>query len=362
MKPHHASKASKKGSKSNDAKPRDISPGSPLVKDLMLFFELRDKNYLPIVEELFRLYEFADIAKGIHRKYRLLPVGWKVELTRLRQKKDPKLNWLNLSEVEWLTETTDSYPSTNKYSEFGGSDEDEPEQVVAEFITNERAYFEKLQAFMTAYVSEVEAIAENKIGPYAQQALGLDRQQVKYIFGGTLLDVYKAVEKFMVLLETLTMVPAKPIIPGGRPAHLADIISQSGPTLVKSYAPYNAAYQAAKKVLEAQTAKLNSLQPAQVNEGALRHLNFNELWTEISQSRAPIKNLGIDSVMILPIRRFPNYKLFFVRIQKSLDKNSPAYAKVMKALDDVEKFTRLIDNAVKDTSMNETSFLTDFTD
>ena len=85
----------------------------------------------------------------------------------------------------------------------------------------------------------------------------------------------------------------------------------------------------------------------------MRHLNFKELWTEISQSKQELKNLGIDSILIMPIRRFPNYKLFVDRLCKTLTPNHSAHEYVFECLKKVDFFTRQIDDAVKQKSDEE---------
>lgn len=318
---------------------------------LRLFLELRDRKYLGIVDELFRIYEFEDIAKGIYYKYKILPIGWRTELEDMKSKKGQVMNWYKKRGMPFLKETTDNFPPLDKrrllFPERG---ERKLDRIVDEFIEIELNYYEKLQVFISSYVSEVEAIAKDRVGPVARQALGLDETQVDFIFGNDLVAVCKAAESFLVVLETLSIVDATPNVEGGRAGHLADLIIKSGDSLLKAYAPYVGKYNILKKVLE---SKIKSLPPT-TNTSPLRHLTFLELWMEISQSKAKLKQLSIDAVLITPIRRFPNYKVFFERIIKEMkEEKSDGLAKAKEAYKQIKTLTKKIDKEVSRQSANE---------
>lgn len=311
---------------------------------LKLFFELRDRKYIKIVEDLFNMYYIQDIAHGIHIKYGVLPAGWKDHLTLLKQGHDSKLSWLNLSKILWYSESTESYPSvylrpiddalfTQKY-----------EKIVDEFISNERKYFKKLHAFVKYYVCEVQAIAENKIGPKARKSLGMNKEQVEHCFG-ILLPVYRAVDSLLISLEALTLVPCQTKVPCARVEHLARVLMTEGEKAVNAYAPYNARYQMAKRLIE---VKADSVSESQLGEGdIMKHLNFFELWQEIAQSRAELKSMALDSILIMPIRRFPNYKVFVARLQKDIPDGHPILGALGKCFEKVDGYTRKIDDTVR---------------
>lgn len=312
---------------------------------LELFFVLRDKKYKDIIQDLFRLYSFCDIAKGVFRKYRCLPEGWRQDLEAMKAKGDAGLEWFIPQRMTYLTETTDNYPTMDKRLNFPERAE-EVDRVVDEFITLEKTYFERLQVFMHAYVAELEAISSDKVGPEAARALGLTKTQVHFIFSQNLKAVYNATEKFLIVLESLSLVDAIPRVEGGRWGHLSDIVSMVGKHLVKAYAPYNATYQVAKRVLD-EKARYRDVGNEAGN--AMKHLNFIELWHEIAQSKQELKQASIDSILILPIKRFPNYLLLLDRIRKFLTKNNvPGVQKVERAIGDLNKFTNMIDSEVRE--------------
>ena len=82
------------------------------------------------------------------------------------------------------------------------------------------------------------------------------------------------------------------------------MVSLSGFYFVQVYAPYNAAYKLWQNE-SWKTAFGSSRYAAKTKPSAraMRHLNFMELWQEISQSKLILKQATIDSILINPIRR-----------------------------------------------------------
>ena len=212
--------------------------------------------------------------------------------------------WFDPHQVQYLSETTEKYPPIDKNFQFPERGIHEGvDSVIDEFILNEKKYYDTLVVFMNNYVAEVEVISRKKVGQDAADALGLTQNQVDYIFRHNLLKVVEAVEKFLVSLEILSLVPTEAKVRGGRAAVLADVVSLSGNHLVQVYAPYNAAYKLIKRILEDSALKLLSQPKRNSALGAMKHLNFLEIWQEVSQSKLLLKRATIDAILINPIRR-----------------------------------------------------------
>lgn len=309
-----------------------------------MFFKLRDQKCERIVGDLFRLYHFADIAKGIYRKYQVLPEGWKDELARLKAEGEPKLDWLNIAEVKWYNEVTQNYPGINdKLPKVKRGPHEEYEKVIDEFIENERNYFVKVDAFVKFYLWEVEAIAENRLGPKAQEYLGLSQLQVDYAFG-KLIQVHKCIEELLVSLEVLSLVDAPSKHKSGRAGYFAETLEVQGERSKKSYGEYNARYQLSKRMLEVLGEQVSE---HKLGHGELvKHLNFKELWYEVSSMKETLKSLGIDTVLIAPVRRFPNYGLFVGSVRKKLPASHPAYEAIDKCYTKITDYTHYIDEQV----------------
>lgn len=309
---------------------------------LKMFFELRDRKCVPIVNVLFKLYTFQDIVTGVYAKYDILPAGWHMSIRKLKDEKDKKLEWLDLQSrsLKWLTEFSSKYPTIKKTHP--PHREAEIDKVVDEFVENEHTYFVKIRAMVSYYIAEIKAISEAKLGPHAQAALGLTSQEVDYIFG-PLTKVLKAVEVFQVLIETITLVNADPLTSDGRQGQLAEIFCLAGPGLVEAYAPFNATYMDARVMCDEKRMNAPTVE-AEPNE--IKLMNFHEIWKEISASKKVLNGMAIDGILILPVRRFPNYLMYLNKLIKDAKKSShPSLTKLEEAVKKVQRFTNEINDA-----------------
>jgi len=331
---------------------------------LRLFFELRDRKYLPIVDSLFQYHGFVDIARGIFCKYFMLPEGWRSELIS-KQKSGVKMNWFKPKKIFFLNEETVRYPSASKlpfYYKPETEHTSEAEHVVDEIVTSEKSYFDYLRTFVTSYANEVTSIASGSIGDEAAIALGLTVTQVDLMFGKRLNKIIETIDKILVKLEVLVLVrePIPSVYNIDRAGVLADIMTEVSTELGEAYKPYNKYYaQSAGMLTTAIThtairepkARKGSKQIADhIFDDYKRHLTFLELWQEISNSKPLLKGLRIDAILIKPVHRFPKYLLFFERLEKVVRKEHgvehPTYLKVSKAQKALKEVTSKINDDI----------------
>mmetsp|Transcript_6842 Transcript_6842/g.8269 ORF Transcript_6842/g.8269 Transcript_6842/m.8269 type:complete len:590 (-) Transcript_6842:715-2484(-) len=326
---------------------------------LLQFFEIRDKKYLPIVDELFQYHKFTNIARGIFFKYKMLPEGWRSELVRLKESGE-NMDWFESEKVYFLSEETLRFPRASKepfYYSLKEEDIQVIDRVVDEIIESEKEYFNYLHAFITTYVDEVIAISDGELGEEAAKNLGLTSDQINMIFGKRLRAIVTTIEKILVKLEVLVLV-RDPIDEKehniGRAGILAEIMAAVSKELGSAYMPYNKHYAHAAAMLTKAVTHTAIIQPSarKVSKGKLgfandsykRHLTFLELWTEISESTEMLKGLRIDAILIKPVHRFPKYLLFFGRLEKVVRKaggeGTPTYESILlgqKAMQEVTK-------------------------
>eukprot|EP00924_Labyrinthula_sp_SR-Ha-C_P001668 augustus_masked-scaffold_18-processed-gene-5.10-mRNA-1 protein AED:1.00 eAED:1.00 QI:0/-1/0/0/-1/1/1/0/674 len=315
-----------------------------LQDDLKKFCLLVDGAVGGIVEALFIYFHFSDILSAVYSRYEALPEGWREVVEQNNSLK----NILGVNQVKYLGET--SYqPWTRPALEFPMRNSD-IEHVVDEFISTERRVYDKLNFFLTKYVNEISGISSDLLGPHAKSALGLDRRDIQLMFGKTIKKVLRGTKAFVDLLDILVLVP-KPmkqeiIHKGGRPKVLVDIILKSGNVLKSVYLPYMNSYATATRRLTERVAALNQNRTARIGN----NMNFIDIYEEIASGKSVLNQTTIQSVLYIPVARFPQYPLLLEKLLKECGKvNHPATKKVAKGHKFVVQLNEAINKAMAST-------------
>eukprot|EP00924_Labyrinthula_sp_SR-Ha-C_P016310 maker-scaffold_73-snap-gene-0.4-mRNA-1 protein AED:0.03 eAED:0.03 QI:0/0.66/0.5/1/1/1/4/178/670 len=325
-----------------------------LKNALRFFFKLRDSDSADIVEALFMYYSFQDIIKGVLEKYRILPIGWKEII-----ESNADLTAIVGPNPAYLDETTISLPRIRPTSPNFGPWDDPLDYTVDEFISLEKKYSDTLSTFTSCYVEEIMAIARNRVGFEAQNALGLTLGQAEKLFGKPLYSILRASKAFVTLLDVLSFtdgaVHSK--IVGGRVSILMEIVTKCSETLIRVYTDYLAHYKRYSSLLQDCEAGLPTVYIKNPNIPAqAQHLNFLQIYQQLSNSKEAIKGKSIDSVLNLPVKQFPTYKLLLERLIKDGSKEErraknlpiphPSRDKVQKTLASLITQINKMDNSI----------------
>ena len=319
---------------------------------LKTFYAIRDKKYLPIVDTLFELHSFVDIAFGIYCKYKMLPDGWRYELQHMKYKENAKLDWFNEEKILFLTEEPMSMPPVGKrrYHALPGGEQG-VEAIVDEIVRNETDYYEKLHTFIHSYVAEIATIAKGDVTEAAKESLGLTQNQVDMVFGDELHRCLGLSEKLLVKFEVLTLVPNKKVgNPTGRAGIVADVFLETSEEFVQALGPYNRFHTRNSKAMAQAEKKLRKLignRQRQTTGASERDLTYLEIWSEVQRSKHLFRGKEIDGFLIEPVRRCPNYIMFLGRLKKTVGESHPAYEKLNKAVQLVNAATEGINREIK---------------
>lgn len=291
------------------------------------------------------MYHFTDIAKGLNLKYGLLPEGWKSELTKLKHKGSRNLSWLNLKTVVWFAEDTWEHPVIKDMSiKLKPRPDQKFEMIIDEFVENERKYLRTMDAFVRDYLWELEAITSNMAGPKAKQFIGLSNRQYWFIFE-KLLNVHNCIEELSSYFQILSMVDAQPKHPVGRVGYFAEALENYVRMSRRCYGEYLSRFNLGRELFQLLNRKVDS---HQLGPGDLiRHLNFKELWVEVSSESKILSATSIDNILIAPVRRFPNYGLFAQNVRKKLPPGHPAIATMDLCVHSVKEYTHYVDSQSK---------------
>lgn len=280
---------------------------------------MKDKRYVTVVNELFRLFTFPQIAEGLYLKYKVLPIEYKEYLNADEEAGWPGIEWYTpvKHKITWFDEDLVDFPYVSDKKEPVKRDS-QVDMVIDELLDNERTYYDRINFISTSFAGELEAIAQGKLGPEAREALGLTTHQIEYIFGSLLSKVVDTVSKLVRKLDVLVIVPTEPSkIEGGRAGYVADIFVELSDDIRGSYGPYNARYGEARKLIEHNKSFIQSKQKPHPPPNGMKYLNFTELWKETTTTKASLLgNKTIDAILNSPVKTFTNYQLYLKTLLK----------------------------------------------
>lgn len=315
------------------------------IESLSIFFMMRDRKFIPIIEDLFRIYEFHQIVKGIFIRFNCLPDGWRSELRQFKKKKDKNFKWLEIDKVKFVTTETETFPPPTSPLDIlkQSSKKDKVENTILEMLISEYKFLQNLRITNNVYVVQIKAMADRKLGASSAENLGLEPDEVRLIFGTHLSGLVTALDQFFTKLETLVIVTTETSHSLGRVGQFADIIISSSTSLLKAYQNYSKNYHAGAQIFKKRGDEVG-LQPP--SDFYFRNLNFMKFWEEIIKSHPQMENPTLHNLLLQPVSRFTKYKLWMDTINKKLADQHPAKAKVEEACKRIHEVATEINDAV----------------
>eukprot|EP00510_Aplanochytrium_minuta_P001671 CAMPEP_0184026742 /NCGR_PEP_ID=MMETSP0954-20121128/13727_1 /TAXON_ID=627963 /ORGANISM="Aplanochytrium sp, Strain PBS07" /LENGTH=537 /DNA_ID=CAMNT_0026311055 /DNA_START=366 /DNA_END=1979 /DNA_ORIENTATION=+ len=335
-------------------------PFAPQKNSLRDFFSIVSPIHSKIVDELFELYDFATLARALYDEYDALPEGWKSPLAD-----DPKTRtWFDntIPSINEVPEDELIIPHINKPFR-PPLQRDVMNLIVDEIVDSEFTYFEQMKTFNDCFVEIVKKEAfrlrGDSKGP--KKSLGLSELEIQCIFGERLGRVIGLVEDMAVDLEVLRLVrdPIDRPGGGGRPAVLADIFIRNEKNFQATYGSYNAEMKSTtamvKKAIESTPVNKN-FSPDTVE--SMKGLNFDEMWEVVSKKYDCLRSKTIDSILIQPVKRLPNYILLFGRLKKEAGKagmkpSDPILQKLDKVTSICRRVTGKVDQIIVSSSKRD---------
>eukprot|EP00511_Aplanochytrium_stocchinoi_P007919 CAMPEP_0204846992 /NCGR_PEP_ID=MMETSP1347-20130617/2412_1 /ASSEMBLY_ACC=CAM_ASM_000690 /TAXON_ID=215587 /ORGANISM="Aplanochytrium stocchinoi, Strain GSBS06" /LENGTH=547 /DNA_ID=CAMNT_0051987787 /DNA_START=280 /DNA_END=1924 /DNA_ORIENTATION=- len=325
-------------------------PFAPQKNSLRNFYKRVNPAHARIVDELFELYDFSTLGKALFDEYDALPEGWKSLLAD-----DPKTRtWYDntIPDINSLSYT--EIPDVHINKSFKASrNRDTILCIVDEIVDSEFAFHNIMHTFNEKYVKAVtrEALRLQGSEKGSKASLGLSEQEVDRIFGKRLSDVIALVENMIIELEVLRLVRDPIDRPGGRPGVLAEIFLRNQSKFQSIYGPYNAEMKSTTAVVKRAIEETPASKNFSKNATVLTGMTFDEMWDIVSDREDVLKSKTIDSILIQPVKRFPNYIMLFKRLQgkvlKASDPSDPVHEKLKRVVELCQKITGKIDQIIQ---------------
>jgi len=327
-------------------------------QQLKAFFDWRgEKGAVAIVDDLFKNFEFVDIARGVYNKYGLVPEEWGEELAAIKKEGSPGMEWFEPHRAQKpkrlsLAPVIDRRPIRRPF----GYKATQVDKIIDEVIATEVTYHDAMKDLFDMYIEEITAIADGKQGQDAMDALGISSAEIQNVFGDRLVNVLDVSNNLLGKLDLVALVPMAPFDPIGRPGLLAKIFNEHAQSL-RVYAPYISSHMEAMRTLKAGVAKVEKNDKRK--SGRARKLlgtekkhkpNFVSIWFEHSNFSKHLKGHTLESILIQPVQRVPRYRLLLETLLKEvpkLDKNHPSLSLIRQASESVNAAAAQINTAVK---------------
>ncbi|GBG32453.1 Rho guanine nucleotide exchange factor, putative [Hondaea fermentalgiana] len=342
---------------------RTLSPPEIIKKreELRAFLEWRDPPAQAIVTDLFRNFDFVDIARGLNNKYGGVPEEWADELQALADADTPGVEWYNITKAAPKPRRLSLLPRPNRrpLSRKNMYKPTKVDLVIDEIIATEVSYQDSMRELVEEYVSIITDIAEGRKGPDAQAALGLSAETIRHCFGTRIDDVLEASTALLAQLDLVGLVPIPPFDPLGRPGLTAKILGEHAEEL-RVYAPYISSHMTCMNSLKEAAAKIEREEKSSTATSARKFFRgerkketrqtFVSIWFERSQMCASLRGQTLESVLMKPVQRVPRYKLLLETLLKEvpkIDPNHPSLPIVEDALEKVKDAAIQINTAVR---------------
>lgn len=316
-------------------------------------------------------YFEVDDTVSLHKSVNNTVLSMKLE------KGQGSFSWLKVylknKKVKFLTEKTLTWPETSPVRIYApaANNASKVDRIIDEFLEKQRELLTLLKAFQNYYVSEVVAIARGDLGPDAQNALGLNMSEVRTLFKSNFKEVISAQERFVNTLEPLLIVKLgqikAPHTDYGRAGVLFKLFVKCERRLVFGYQHYNVGYkqktdlltQKREQVLAqvgfgrltgysaASERGLHDKKRSRNGRNLMKHLNFVQLFEEISHTKSALAANQLDSILLKPVQAVPRYKLFMERILGSLGADYPGRELGLEAIRVSENITKAVNENIR---------------
>mmetsp|Transcript_14538 Transcript_14538/g.26076 ORF Transcript_14538/g.26076 Transcript_14538/m.26076 type:complete len:579 (-) Transcript_14538:96-1832(-) len=329
-----------------------------LRQALTQFFAWRDPSSVDLVDKLFDNYHFHDLAQGLFIKYGTLPPEFAEKITELTKAGSNDFKWFDQAKVP-KTKRFSLLPAISRLasSKPRGKSYTQVDRVIDEIIKTETTYNNKLGALQTVYLSELRAISSGKRGKGATRALGLNANDVERI-ATKLENILEASTRLLDQLNVVGIVAAPTKTSIGRAGLVAQIFIDQSEVLLTLYGPYVSSHMAVIRLLKEAVALVQK-----TNNSSSRKLinkkSFDVLWYELSDNDPVLKGHTLESVLIKPVQRVPQYKLLLESLIKKLPNGHPSAELLQEAKVGVMDAARRINEAVKQHMKLESFFGSD---
>mmetsp|Transcript_22370 Transcript_22370/g.43845 ORF Transcript_22370/g.43845 Transcript_22370/m.43845 type:complete len:594 (+) Transcript_22370:837-2618(+) len=331
-------------------------------EQLSAFYEWRDPLCMENVKDLFRNFEFIDIAHGLNNKYGAVPEEWGDELQALADADTPGTEWFDITKATPRPPDLSLLPDINRtrpLSRGGKYFPTKVDQVIDEIIVTEAHYHDMMHDLLDLYVSEISDIAEGRHGPDAQEELGLSAEVIRSCFGSRIENVLEASSTLLARLDLIGLVPLPPFDPVGRPGICARIFGDHAQDL-RVYAPYISSHMTAMNDIKEAVARVEHEDRLHASSSARKLIksgrrkdkrnSFVKIWFEKSQISNRLRGQTLESALMGPVQRVPRYRLLLETLLKEvpkIDPNHPSLPLIEDALEKIKIAAVQINTAVK---------------
>lgn len=283
-----------------------LMPGSyKQKKDLKSFYERLDPKYVQIVDDLLTFHQLKDVAEGIYKKYKMIPAGWKEELTRQKQAGE-RIDWFNPSTVATPKGGQKGTPAgIERNPSIPKGTRTSADQIIDAFINGEIQYYRQMNALGKHYVFFLNDIARGTSPTKSDGALslGLSSGACDFLFGQPWQQIMEFTHGMLVSLEVVNLVRTSPVKPYSREGITADVLSELMPARML-YA-YHDFYVTAVKSDNLLKTSIEAAKKLQVRPGCV---NFVQLWEQVRSQHKVVSRFSLEDIMSLPINRINTYR------------------------------------------------------
>ncbi len=378
---------------------------------LRTFLLWRDAPKADVVDALFDNYSFIDVAHSIHRKYGMLPPGWRQELQEIAKKGGEGMSWLNDKDAGASNEAPKNEEASppsglRKASNFlrrlsvrqrSSSNADAAskpnldtippppsspppsigegesvDNVINEILDSEQYYHDTLADTLRLYVSVLRETVNGKRGAPNMEALNISPDHIENIFGERLVAVVGASNLLLRKFDLISLIRVAPKNSVGRSGIVSNAFIEVGDGF-NVYIPFARHHKeglmlvqdATRKNKMSVTTKLSSRTVMQggndvkeeydefgnVKQKNYEPMNYISLWEAVSSQSPLLKGQSLPSILITPLQRVPRYKLLLQQLQKSLPPSHPSQPNVQKACDMVSQVADQINQTLASISI-----------
>ena len=319
-----------------------LMPGSyKQKKDLKSFYERIDPKYVQIVDDLMTYHELKDVAEGIYKKYKMIPAGWKEELTRQKQAGE-RIDWFNPSKIATPKGGQKGTPAgIQRNPSIPKGARTPADQIIDAFINGEIQYYRQMTALGKYYVFLLNDIARGTSPTKGDGALslGLSTGACDFLFGQPWQQIMEFTHAMLVSLEVVNLVRTSPTKPYTREGITADVFSSLMPA--KMLYAYHDFYATAVKADNLLKTSMEAEKRMQVRPGCV---TFVQLWDQVRSQQKVLSRFSLEDIVALPITRINTYRSIIANLvsdaqtqnnqvlMNKINKASTRFAKVDEGL------------------------------